>query len=171
MIILRITEATMYQIRTDLVRPHPFAYERIGFLYLRQGLYDNGILLIATTYESVPDDQYIYDPSVGARINSDAIRNTMQRIMDTGESALHIHMHEHAGPPAFSPTDKEDLGHLIQSFRKVGIDVAHGAAILSDNDISAVVWIPKSERPTLLDKISIIGFPTIFYERNVYGRI
>lgn len=171
MIKLRITETTMRYIRTELAKPHPFAYERVGFLYLRQGEYDKGVVLVATSYESIPDNQYIYDPSVGAKINSDAIRNSMQRIMDTGESAMHIHMHEHVGSPTFSFTDKANFKHLIPSFKKVGINGVHGAAVLSVNDILAIAWLPKSEKPIVIEEISVIGFPMIFYKRSTYGRI
>ncbi|MFA6411796.1 MAG: hypothetical protein WCW53_03800 [Syntrophales bacterium] len=171
MIVLRINQFLINHIRTDLTRPHSFAYERVGFLYLKQGAHDDGVLLIAAAYETVPDDQYINDHSVGARINSHAIRKAMQRIMDTGESAMHVHMHQHIGLPAFSSTDEEDLKHLIPSFQNVGINVAHGALVLSINGLTAIAWLPKYRMPFSINRISVIGFPTIFYGGNICGRV
>ncbi len=170
MITLRITETMMSLVRSDLIREHPFAYERVGFLFLRQGSCDKGMLLIATSYSSVPDDQYIRDLTVGARINVNAIRNAMQRIMDTGEDVLHVHLHAQKGVPAFSQVDLDGLKQLIPSFQKVCLDGIHGAAVLSADNVSAIVWHPKEKSIFAVNKISIVGFPINIYERSAHAR-
>ena len=71
---IKLTGALHAEIIRDLARPHPFAAERVGFVSGRMGtLADNGRLVLLTRYHSIPDDQYLDDPSVGARIGSEAI--------------------------------------------------------------------------------------------------
>lgn len=161
--IIRINQSILNDIRSDLVRPHPYAYERVGFLFCKQGYLNDGLIVLATSYESIPDNHYIDDPDVGARISTYAIRNAMQRVMDTGEGALHVHMHEHYGRPNFSPVDKRSLPSLISSFQKVGVNSVHGAMLLSLNEIIALLWITGKSQPVYVNKISSVGFPMTFY--------
>ncbi len=91
---LKITKDLLNEIKGDLLRPHLYAAERVGFLFARQSVADgNTMLLLSISYMAIPDDLYIDDPSVGARINSTAIRNGLQKSMDSGMSAIHVHLH------------------------------------------------------------------------------
>jgi hypothetical protein len=70
---IRMTGPLYDQIHRDLARPHPFAAERIGFVFGRAGSLANaGKLVLLTRYHSIPDGQYVEDETVGARIRSDA---------------------------------------------------------------------------------------------------
>jgi hypothetical protein len=161
--VIRINQAIINDIRSDLARPHPYAYERVGFLFCRQGLLDNGLLALATSYESVPDNHYIDDPAIGAKISTYAIRNAMQRVMDTGCGAFHVHIHEHHGRPNFSIVDERNLLSLIPSFQKVGVKSVHGAVLLSLDEILGLLWMPGVDRPIYADRITVVGFPTAVF--------
>src|SRR5688500_17842551 len=80
----------------DLGRNHPFAYERVGFLSGKLGNRTSSeSLILFTGYYPVPDEHYVDDPYSGARINADAIRDAMQRVLDSGEGLFHVHCHTH----------------------------------------------------------------------------
>ena len=68
-------------------RPHPHAAERVAFMYGRLAVMTEPLILI-TRYVPVPDQQYVIDPYVGARINGDAIRAAMQGCLDTGDGVF-----------------------------------------------------------------------------------
>jgi hypothetical protein len=157
---IRLTRATYDKVRKDLERPHHFAGERVGFLKAKMGNRDGDpLLVLLTEYEAVPDDQYVFDPKAGARINSTAIRNAMQGILDSGLGAFHVHMHPHSGRPSLSPLDHRELPKLISSFRAVGPNTAHGIFLMSYDHCVGFVWIPGVQQATQSSKVSIVGFP------------
>ena len=63
---LRMTDAVHKEMRSDLRRSHPFAYERVGYIFIKPA---GGAVLVATGYEPVLDEFYIEDMTVGARID------------------------------------------------------------------------------------------------------
>ncbi len=161
----KITGSLLQHIQTDLARPHSYAAERVGFLFARQGTIDQkNILLLAAEYVPLSDNLYIDDPSVGARINSTAIRNVLQKVIDTGMSAMHVHVHSFSELPQFSKTDSNSLGRLIPSFHHVKPQVPHGAIILGHTGITGRIWITK-DTTVVISKYSIIGYPCHFYRR------
>ncbi len=163
---LKIPKTVFDNIATDLKRPHKYALERVGFLYIRKDISENKIeQALATAYSPVQDDNYIQDRNVGAKINSTAIRNVMQRLLENGEGVLHVHMHNHLGHPAFSKTDLCNLPALINSFQSISPNAPNGALLLSKNSMLALVWLPKSENPMYVDKITIVGYPMETYRR------
>src|ERR1700729_2806808 len=96
--------------RRDLVRPHVFAAERIGFAAVRIGNAGNDpTLILVEGYSPVADENYIDDPKVGARINSAAIRTAMQMAIDQRCGAFHVHLHINRGKPRLSRTDRTEL--------------------------------------------------------------
>ena len=52
-------------IRSDLDRAHEFAYERAGFIECRAATIQNGIMLLAQSYQPISDNNYLRDSSVG----------------------------------------------------------------------------------------------------------
>lgn len=161
---LKVSRPMIEQIREDLLRPHPFAFERVGFLFVKPGTAErDSLLLLSSNYMPVPDDQYINDPDVGAKINSAAIRTAMQTVMDTGAGAIHIHTHPHSGNPEFSKVDKLNNKRLIPSFRNANPNLPHGAIVMSDNMINGLIWLPKGES-IRISKISVIGHHCEFIE-------
>jgi hypothetical protein len=155
----RIPRSIEQEIRQTLMRPHPFASERVGFVFARLSCGGAGKLMLVTGYEPVPDENYMQDPSVGARIDSHAIRRTMQRVLDTGEGAFHVHIHDHDRETGPSFTDREELRPMMQSIRNAAPRSAHGLLILSRDSAWAEALIPESSRFHEINKISVVGFP------------
>jgi len=163
MIRLRIPKQIERELRHLLMQPHPFAFERVGFIFTRLTRCGDGeLLVLVTAYEHVPDDDYINDPNVGARINSAVIRRTMQRALNTGEGAFHVHIHDHHGATGPSYTDKQELRPMMQSIRNAAPQSAHGLLILSRDAAWAEALTPNSLQFQKIAKISVVGFPTEF---------
>jgi hypothetical protein len=138
--IIRVAESMMAEMRMDLARPHGHAAERVGFLFGPHMDTTAGTLLLPTAYVPVKDDDYINDRFVGARISSRAIRSAMQRVLETGESCLHVHVHEHRGRTGPSGVDLESTRRLSPSFHVVAPGTRHGALILSLDRAWGTVW-------------------------------
>jgi hypothetical protein len=160
MITFRIPKSLDREIRDDLSRTHPFAFERVGFVFTKLSLSQDGksAIILVTAYEPVPDEDYIDDPDVGARINSTAIRRVMQRVLTTGEGAFHVHIHDHDDTPALSYTDRSELRPMMQSIRNAAPQSAHGLLVLSRNAAYAEALIPKAAQFRPITKIIVVGF-------------
>lgn len=164
---LRLPRWLCERMLADLVRPHPFAHERVGIAYTRLG--DAGAdhtLVFPVDYAPVPDGDYIHSTSrsVGAEIGAVAIRRAMQYILDSGEGVFHVHLHPHRGRPRFSPVDERSLPGLVRSFGHAGPQAAHGALLFSEDAAIALVQLPDQADPAAAARISIVGFPLRIYE-------
>jgi hypothetical protein len=171
MIKIKLTGALHAEIVRDLMRPHPFAAERVGFVSGRMGtLADNARLILLNRYHSVPDCQYVNDPCVGARIGSEAITWAMQAAYHgraTREGVFHIHLHGHRGETGMSGTDSREIPRLIPGFQSVGREAPHGIIILSLDHGSCWVWLPEENQPDQAVSISVIGAPVgVFISRR-----
>jgi hypothetical protein len=157
--LIRITRSLYDAVQVDLRRPHPFAGERVGFLYgrLANSATDRPLVLI-TAYTPLDDDRYLPDPTVGARIDSQAIRSAMQGVIDRNEGCFHVHIHAWPGSPRFGMTDLAELPRLVPSFQTVGQHHAHGLFLLSDDLAYADVWLPGQREP-VAGRLNIVGFP------------
>ncbi|HQU93804.1 MAG TPA: hypothetical protein PLK77_16025 [Pyrinomonadaceae bacterium] len=151
---------------SDLIRPHPFAYERIGFISAIVGnrTGKNPQVFLAD-YLPVPDDRYIEDSKVGARIDSAAIRMAMQYVLDNpGKGVFHVHLHDWNGQPGFSATDRREIPPIVESCRNVAANEAHGMLVFSRDKADCTVWWPGS-LPVPANRISVIGHPLRFLEK------
>lgn len=158
--ILRIPRTIRDTMRADLIRPHPFAAERIGFASARIGKGTNSpSIVMLSEYHAVPDDQYIDDPESGARIDAPAIRAVMQRVLDSGDGAFHVHAHLHRGTPGLSRMDRDEIPRLVESFRAVGPNAGHGILILSLDSCFSLVWTPGNQAPCVPVRIGVVGYP------------
>jgi len=164
MIILRISETLSDEMVRDLRRPHPYAAERVGFMFCRQSALRSGNLLLAYKYEPIRDDQYLEDHTVGARFDSSSIREAMQTALAEGSSVFHVHLHEHPGQPRFSGVDRREMQQIMPCFVNVRPDRIHGALVLSADSAVAHVWgttlPPKGHTP---EKITLVGSRTKFW--------
>ena len=160
---IRLTGSLHEEILRDLARLHPFAGERVGFVFGRVGSLANGAkLVLLNRYHSIPDDQYIDDETVGARIGSDALTWATQAVYygrPAGEGIFHIHVHPHLGETGMSPVDRREIPKLVPGFQSVGREAMHGIIILSRDHGSGWVWLPGREEPVAADTISVIGKP------------
>ena len=145
-ITIRLTRKLYEEVLSDLRRPHAHAAERVGFLYGRLASPIDPLILM-TRYSPVPDEHYLLDFDVGARINGDAIRAAMQGVVDSGEGVFHTHLHEWPGRPGFSLADNKELPKLVPAFQAVGRTQASGLFLLSPDSAIADVWLPGSQRP------------------------
>jgi hypothetical protein len=165
MIHLRIPSALYERVSADLKRPHPIAAERVGFLYFRPDV--NGpamTMLLAVGYWAVPDEQYVPDYSVGAKIDSAAIRKAMQHALTTGLGAFHVHEHDWPGQPGFSSIDDRESAKLMPSFKGVVPDVPHGALVFGRDGICGKAWFGSKPKPMKLSRVSVVGFPMRIHE-------
>jgi hypothetical protein len=155
----------------DLQRRHPFAAERVGFAAGRLGtLTDGGRLLLLTHYHSIPDEHYINDQSVGARIGSEAITNAMQRAYfgrQVREGVFHVHLHGHHGETGMSFTDKTEIPRMIEGFRSVGRQAPHGIIILSLDHGLVWSWLPGNDDAVEHASVAVIGAPVKVFQRRI----
>ncbi len=156
-IILKLANRLVEEMRSDLRRPHEFAYERVGFLYCKQSALRSGNLLLAVRFQPIRDDQYIADPTVGARFDSSSIRTAMQTALSEGLATFHVHLHEHSGRPHLSGTDEREMRALMPCFVNLRPDRFHGALVLSGDSATARVWGLQGVRGQPVDKIVLVG--------------
>jgi len=168
--IIKLTGDLHTLIMRDLARPHPFAAERVGFAFGRTcALRGSARLILLTNYHPVPDEQYIDDPAVGARIGPDALTWGMQAVYHgrlLREGIFHVHLHGHRGETGMSGVDRREIPALIPGFQSVGREAAHGIIILSLNHGSGWVWLPGSAECMHADGISVIGAPVQVFNRK-----
>ena len=157
---LRILKTLYERIDEDLARHHEFAFERVGFVSAKLGNRHTGEpVVFLTNYHPVSDQNYIDDPSAGARINSDAIREAMQLVLDTRMGLFHVHCHDHRGRPGFSPMDLDETPRVVSSLRVANPHEAHGMLLLSRDECIAHVWMPGSNEPVFENRMTIVGYP------------
>jgi hypothetical protein len=164
---IKLTGGLYAEIIHDLTRLHPFAAERIGFVFGRMG--SSGRLILLNRYHSIPDDQYINDPTVGARIGREALTWAMQAVYQgrpTHEGIFHLHLHGHKGKAGMSCTDGREIPKLLPGFQSMGHNAAHGIIILSQDHGSGWVWLPGNKKPFPVDSINIIGVPIGVFEQG-----
>lgn len=157
---IRMPTELIATLKADLARPHPFATERIGFLEAALG--NRGEpeeLILAARYLTVPDDGYIDDPRVGARIGADTIRRIVERALSWQFGIFHVHMHDHDGCPRLSATDHREIPPIVRSLRVVAPDRAHGVLLFSRNACTALVWLPGADQPEPNGRITYVGRP------------
>jgi hypothetical protein len=161
----RFLKQLYVRVREDLARGHEFAYERIGFLSAKLGNQSGDEpLVLFTNYYAVPDNQYIDDPHSGARINSTAIREAMQLVLDTGVGLFHVHTHGGHGKPGFSYMDLEETPRIVSSLQVAGPTQAHGMVLLSNDHCIAHVWMPGAIKPIAADRVSVVGYPLEIFD-------
>jgi len=168
--LVKLTGALYGAILADLSRPHPFAAERVGFALgrLAKGRDGNRIVLLSR-YHPVPDDQYIQDENVGARIGRHAITWAMQeayRGRPNGEGLFHVHVHDHRGAPAMSGTDRRELPEIVKGVQSVGRSAAHGIVVFSRDHGSAWGWLPGAGEAVPAASIAVIGAPVSVFARE-----
>ena len=162
---IRLTRSLYDAVQADLRRPHPFAGERVGFLYGRLAHANSARpIILITAYFPLDDKRYLPDRKVGARIDSAAIRSAMQGVIERNEGVFHTHLHAWPGRPAFGWTDRAELPRLVSSFQTVGRSYAHGLFLLSDDEAYADVWLPGQKTANGASRVNIVGFPMSLIE-------
>jgi len=157
-VLFKITSSLLQLIREDLCRPHPYAYERVGFLSCRMAsLKPTGLIILACEYVPIDDADYQNDPTVGAMMGPGAIRKALQFALNNDVGMFHVHMHDHVGPPHPSPTDLSETAKFVPDFWHVRPQFPHGAIVLSRDSISGRCWYPGRTKPISISRFSIVG--------------
>jgi hypothetical protein len=163
----RIPRSIFENMLLDLTTPHDFAAERIGFLSASLSKLDGGDeLVLFNDYFPVRDSEYMPDLTVGARINSSAIRSAMQQIMDSKLGMFHVHLHPDGFPLRFSRADCAGYARLLPSFRSAGPQLVHGALIINSDGAYGAVLLPGAEDVVEVGGLSVVGFPMRSYRGN-----
>jgi hypothetical protein len=158
MLTIRLSHELYDEALCDLRRPHAHAAERVGFVYGRLVSAREPVILMKRFWP-VPDQYYVQDFSVGARIHGDAIRAAMQNVLDTGDGLFHTHLHEWPGNPEFSDVDRRELRRFIPAFQTVGRGQATGLFLLGSDSATADIWLPRQNFPERATRIPVVGFP------------
>lgn len=170
---LRITRHLVETIRRDLARRHLFAAERVGFLLTKLGNRDNPYekVVLAADYEPIPDEDYIDDPTVGARYAAAVHRRLFERAIADQVGVFHVHEHAHRGTPAFSGVDLSCIRKLIPSLRGVCPAEAHGGLLFSVNAAHCLCWLPGLPEAAPNGRIAFVGRPfEVFPVGVTHGR-
>jgi hypothetical protein len=159
-ITFKITSPLLENIRSDLRRPHAFAYERVGFI--SAGLSSangNNVLVLAREYRTVADEDYVQDDTVGALIGPEAIRKALQWSITHGNSIFHVHSHGGIGRPGFSPTDIRENSKFTLDFLKVSPKLLHGALVLSNDSAVGLVSFNRQKPAIPVRNFVEVGGP------------
>lgn len=148
----------------DLERPHDFAAERLGFFSFRQSLDRDVPLLLCSEYHSIPDDQYVEDPTCGGRIGGQAIQAAMGRSFRTGSGQLWVHTHGRHGYPGASGTDRREGPRVVQSCANAQPKTLHAWAVISEDGICGQVRTTDGTLHDFCD-LSVIGWPMVIPRR------
>lgn len=159
-LILRIPDTLFDTMLDDLRRPQSVAYERVGFSYGSTFKDAKDVLVDLRSYKVLDDEQYISDPTVGARIGSEAIRNAMQGCLDRDEGCFHVHFHPWSGVPHPSSEDLKGILPMVVSFRQLAPQHAHGMIILSPDKAMALISAGNTLDPITADRILVTGRKT-----------
>lgn len=156
----KIPKQIHQQMLDDLNRKHPFAHERVGFLYTISKKIDPNItLILAKEYCPIPDLDYIKDKSVGAKIGSNAIRTAMEKLFNQKGGCFHVHLHAHSGSPFPSYIDKISLPEIADSFSNITQNQANGFLILSNDSFYSSIKLSDEKHLITPELISTIGWP------------
>lgn len=165
---IRIPQVIHQQMLDDLLRPHAFAYERVGFLHTKSKVLLNGkIIVLAVGYKAVDDNNYLEDEDVGAKINSNAIRIAMENSLRSQCGCFHVHLHDHLGIPTPSKVDRRELPGIVKSLANVAPTQINGYLILSSDSVIAQVQSLENEQLIDVNLVAIVGDPL---KMNYNGR-
>ena len=154
---LRTRTEQLRDMRKDLARPHPHAWERVGFIAAAATTVNRGILLLGRGYMPVADDDYIVDSGVGAAIGSDAFRKALQWAYRDKSTLLHVHAHHGSGRPAFSGVDLSSGSVFAPSFFTTVPRMPHGMIVLSDDSAYGLLWLAEDSAPIHIKDFGQIG--------------
>jgi hypothetical protein len=166
---IKINSALLEKMLRDLERPHPFAWERVGFLSCSQVLDSTGPILLCHDYHPVPNDDYLVDKKCGARIGEAAIQMAMQRVLDNGFAQLWVHTHGRTSRTTPSRLDREEAPNVVRSLTNVDSSLCHGWAVLSEREATGQIHLPNRGLVEV-DELTVLGWPMIIPRRRPAGR-
>jgi len=163
--IVKIPRFLFEQVQVDLQRPHPIAFERVGFFSTRCSRTRSKIIVHCIAYHPVAESHYVADANVGVRIGSHAITAAMGRITKDRVGQIHVHYHGGECLPHPSETDNRELPRLVESLRNANQTECHGWMVLSESDAWTSLSLPSLANLKTAPVVSIVGFPTTVNRR------
>jgi hypothetical protein len=154
---IKFTRQLLDRARTDLERPHVFAHERVGFFTAGATACGDTVMLLARDYVPVDDADYLYNPTVGATIGSNAMRKALQFGYRARSSLLHVHSHGGRGRPEFSDIDLKSGAEFVPAFFHAIPRMPHGMVVLSTNSASAKIWFGENETGKYASGFTSVG--------------
>jgi hypothetical protein len=159
-IIFKLTKDLLQEVHASLRRPHPFAFERVGFLLCRVGAIEPaGAVILAHRLHAVADEDYVDEPAVGAMMGPDAIRKALQIAYSEEASMFHVHLHLHSGRPRFSQVDETESAKFVPDFWNVQPNMPHGALVFSSDSAFGRCWIPGQKKSVEVSDFKEVGVP------------
>ena len=155
----RMTGEFAARVRADLLRPHAHAYERVAFIAARAAASSDGLLLLASAYHPVADEDYTRDPAVGAQMSEAAIRKAMQIAWQSKCAIVHVHLHDHFGNPGFGQLDLEENARFMPEFFNAQPHMPHSALVLSRDAAAGRIWRERGNSPVDFDEVIEAGWP------------
>ncbi len=154
---IRIQSEKLRAIRTDLSRPHPHAWERVGFMVAAATSAADQLLLVVRDYQSVADADYVMSAGVGAEIGPEAFRKSLQLAYRPKSALIHVHTHHGLGKPCFSDVDLESGSVFVPSFFTTIPNMPQAMIVLSNNDAAGLLWLAKDLSPVPIDTFTQVG--------------
>jgi hypothetical protein len=143
--------------RADLARPHPFAWERVGFMVASAAAAADRLLLLVRGYRPVEDADYVRSREVGAEIGSEAFRKALQWAYRPRSALIHVHTHHGRGTPQFSGVDLRSGYEFVPSFLTTVPRMPHGMIVLSDDAANGLLWLADDREPIVIDGFTQVG--------------
>jgi hypothetical protein len=155
----KITHKLLQEIRRDLERLHPFAYERVGFISCSLSSSKDDLWVLARDYRPVADEDYLRDPSVGAMMGPEAIRKALQWALSERVSLFHVHTHGGDVLLGFSSVDLREQAKFVPNFFQLAPQCPHGALVLSDSFAYGHIWLDPSRHYEVITDFIEVGLP------------
>ena len=165
---LKINGRLLDAVRQDLHRPHPFAYERVGFFTAGAADLGDRLLLLVRDYTPVVDEDYEIDRKVGAKIGSAAMRKAVQSAYRPAAALLHVHTHGGWGKPGFSGVDLDSAMAFVPGFFETTPRMPHGLLVLSNDAAHGLLWLASERPPAIIDQFQRVDAP-LQREWGTYG--
>jgi hypothetical protein len=146
-------------IRDDLARPHPFAFERVGFISVSAAGGGGDLWIFAREFHPVADDDYLNDNTVGAMMGPEAIRKALQRSRVDSVGMFHVHTHCGDSIPYFSNVDLSEQARFVPNFFQMAPQCPHGALVLSNSYAYGHVWLDGQSSHKEINEFVEVGMP------------
>ncbi|MFG1520357.1 hypothetical protein [Halobacteriovorax sp. ZH1_bin.1] len=135
----KFREGLFEEVIESLKRPHPFAFERVGYFL---GEIKEGVLLLDEWME-FEDFLYEENEEVGARIGGEGMTMLMEKAFSSKKSFFHTHLHDFQDEPYFSSVDMRSLLEVTPSLFDFTETCPHGAILIGRKKSRLVWWDQK----------------------------
>jgi hypothetical protein len=166
--VFRATSLFMSDVRKDLMRPHAFAHERVGFITVRAATGAESLVILAENYYPVADEDYLRDSTVGAMIGQEALRKALEIALLQRAGVFHVHMHGLSQRLWFSGTDLREQVKFVPDFFNVCSNMPHGAIVLNSKTAAGRVW-RAAGNVSNIDEFDVTGAHTTIARANRDG--